>query len=168
MKGTRGIFLSKGEDRMNTCANGEHKRIEVTCLDCIERLRAEVQQLTNDMGTVKQAREMTDHAMASARAWEEECLARVKERDTALLQNRELKAVLRRWRFIHAKYANDFEGMQLEEDTRKVMGDDLREPEACAEMHGDYRCIGAQGHEGRHITARGIPWDTEKRNHEKG
>lgn len=24
------------------CANGEHKRIEVTCLDCIERLRADI------------------------------------------------------------------------------------------------------------------------------
>ena len=27
---------------MKTCANGEHKRIEVTCLDCIDSLRAEV------------------------------------------------------------------------------------------------------------------------------
>lgn len=33
-------------------------------------LQKENAQLTNDMGTVKQAREMTDRAMASARTWE--------------------------------------------------------------------------------------------------
>ena len=27
--------------QMTTCHLGEHKRIEVTCLDCIERLRAQ-------------------------------------------------------------------------------------------------------------------------------
>ena len=35
------INLSFGET-MKTCDKGEHKRIEVTCLDCIDSLRAEV------------------------------------------------------------------------------------------------------------------------------
>jgi hypothetical protein len=33
------------KDPLNTCAIGQHKRIEVTCLDCVEQLRAEVDAL---------------------------------------------------------------------------------------------------------------------------
>jgi regulator of replication initiation timing len=57
----------------------------------LKKVLAENVQLKLDMGTVKQAREMTDRAMASARAWEGQCVERMRERDAALLQLSELK-----------------------------------------------------------------------------
>ena len=40
--------MIEGRDAANTCAIGEHKRIEVTCLDCVEALRARVEELEAD------------------------------------------------------------------------------------------------------------------------
>ncbi len=43
---------------MTTCHLGEHKRIEVTCLDCIERLREEIASLKESLHDVLEISEV--------------------------------------------------------------------------------------------------------------
>lgn len=53
-----------------------------------------------------------------------DCLeAAEKELEAALHEIAKRDALLVRWRFIHARYMNDQAGMQLEDDTRKLLGD---------------------------------------------
>lgn len=103
-------------DPLNTCANGEHKRIEVTCLDCIEKLGAD-----RDAALLQSKTDV--YVMGEISKARDEAFRRL---DAALLQNGELRDGIRLALTFLNSGGEYMEQTKARDDTVKALYDGLR------------------------------------------
>ena len=109
------------------------------------KLRTENKQLQIDMGTVKQAREMADRAMASARTWQETANEKIKEVEPLQAENAKLRAELELAKKFHTdEYKNRLE-LTAKAESLELQNEALRkallEIKAKLERSHDGGCI---------------------------